>query len=173
MAQTTISLKIGNDNEGLWFVEGFGMSRKRYEGKPVVSLGRLSLIINLHSNTSSNAVFGWINSYDLAQNRHCGHLISASCQPLCVHNEKQRAKEPLSGGNYEYKVMHYRFAGEFIYSPAKVGNVSRPNQCGGVHLCPPNHLLMATINCLPTASASSTFAIKVNRRTLYCRVKVL
>lgn len=34
------------------------MSRKRYEGKPVVSLGRLSLIINLHSNTSSNAVFG-------------------------------------------------------------------------------------------------------------------
>lgn len=71
------------------------MSRKQYEGEPAVSLHSLSLIINLHSDTSYNAVFGCINSYDLAQNRHCGHLISASCQPLCVHDEKQGAKEPL------------------------------------------------------------------------------
>lgn len=70
-------------------------------------------------------------------------------------------------------VMHYRFAGEFIYSLTKVGNVSQTNQCGGVHLCPPNHLLMATINCLPTASASYSVAIKVNEHILYCRLKVL
>lgn len=34
------------------------MSRKQYEGKPVVPLQNLSLIINPHSNTFSNAVFG-------------------------------------------------------------------------------------------------------------------
>ncbi len=34
------------------------MSRKQCEGKPVVSLHNLSLIINLHSNTFYNAVFG-------------------------------------------------------------------------------------------------------------------
>lgn len=83
------------------------------------------------------------------------------------------SSEPRSRWKYEYKVMHYRFASEFIYSPAKVGNVSQPNQCGRVHLCPPNHLLMATINCLPTASATSTVAIKVNRHILYCGIKVL
>lgn len=68
---------------------------KQYEWKPVVSLHSLSLIINLHSNTSYNAVFGWINRYDLAQSRSRGHLISASCQPPCVHDEKQGAQEPL------------------------------------------------------------------------------
>lgn len=68
----------------------------------------------------------------------------------------------LSARNYEYKVMYYRFAGEFIYFFRKVGNVSRPNQCGRVHLCPPNHLLIATINCRPTASASNAGAIKVS-----------
>lgn len=71
------------------------------------------------------------------------------------------------------KVMHYRFAGEFIYFPAKVGNVSQPNQCKSVHLCPRNHLLMATINCLLTVSASSAVAIKVNKHILYSRLKVL
>lgn len=73
----------------------------------------------------------------------------------------------LSAGNYEYKVVHYRFARRILFIlAAKVGNVSRPNRCGVgvggaggrcVHLCPPNHLLMATINCLPTASPSATF----------------
>lgn len=92
---------------------------------------------------------------------------------LSVYTMESREPRSLSGGNYEYKVMHYRFASEFIYSPAKVGNVSRPNQCGRVHLCPPNHLLMATINCLPTASASNTVAIKVNKHILYRRLKVL
>lgn len=149
------------------------MSGRQNEGKPAVSLHNLSLIINLHSNTFYNAAFGWINSYDLAQNRRRGLLTSTSCQPLCVHDGKQGAKESLSGRNYEYKVMHYRFAGEFIYFPAKVGNVSQPNQWRRVHLCPPNHLLMATINCLPTASASNTVAIKVNKHILYCRLKVL
>lgn len=84
---------------------------------------------------------------------------------------KHRRPASLSAGNYEYKVMHYRFAAEFIYSPAKLGNVSRPNQCGRVHLCPPNHLLMATINCLPTASASSDIAIIGNMRILYLQTK--
>lgn len=85
------------------------------------------------------------------------------------------SREPsiLSAGNYEYKVMHYRFRGEFIYPPAKVGNVSQLNQWSVVHLCPPKHLLMATINCLPTGSASNTLAIKVSKLILYCRLKVL
>lgn len=34
------------------------MSRKQCEGKPVVSLYNLRLIINLHSDTFYNAVFG-------------------------------------------------------------------------------------------------------------------
>lgn len=67
--------------------------------------------------------------------------------------------------------MHYRFAAEFIYSPAKLGNVKRPNQCGRVHLCPPNHLLMATINCLSATSASSNIAIIGNMRILYLQTK--
>lgn len=62
---------------------------------------------------------------------------------------------------------------EFIYFLAKVGNVSQPDQCGRVHLCPPNHLLMATINCRPTAPASNTVAIKFNKHILYCGLKVL
>lgn len=88
---------------------------------------------------------------------------------LSVYTMGSGEPRSLSAGNYEHKVMHYRFASEFIYSPAKVGNVSQPNQCGRVHLCPPNHLLMATINCLPTASASTTVAIKVNKH-IYCTV---
>lgn len=84
---------------------------------------------------------------------------------------KCRQPASLSAGNYEYKVMNYRFAAEFIYSPAKLGNVRQPNQCGRVHLCPPNHLLMATINCLPTDSASSNIAIIGNMCILYFQTK--
>lgn len=36
-----------------------------------------------------------------------------------VYTMEIRKPRSLSGGNYEYKVMHYRSAGEFIYSPAK------------------------------------------------------
>lgn len=84
---------------------------------------------------------------------------------------KCRQPASLSAGNYEYKVMNYRFAAEFIYLPAKLGNVSRSNQCGRVHLCPPNHLLMATINCLPTDFASSDIAIIGNMWILYLQTK--
>lgn len=69
---------------------------------------------------------------------------------LSIHDRMQRARS-FTLGNYEYKVMYYTSPSEFIHSPAKIVNVSRPNQWNIVPLCPPNHSLMATINCLPTA----------------------
>lgn len=81
---------------------------------------------------------------------------------LFIHDRMQRARS-FTHGNYEYKVMHYRSLTKCINSPAKVGNVSRPNQWDIVSLCPPNHSLMATINCLPAACTPNTVAIKTNK----------
>lgn len=118
-----------------------------------------------------------INSNDLAQRRHGGRPTSTSCQLHCVGPPLHPPQNACSPANSLAKIMntlvHYGSAGEFIHSPAKVGNISQTNQCSRVHLCPPNHPLMATINYLPTASASNTVAIKVKRHTLYSPPEVL
>ena len=114
----------------------------------------------------SIAVFGWINSGDLARDRHCGLLTWVGCQPLSVRRGRQEHSSSLLGiMNIKSCIIDWS-EGEFIHSRAKLGNVSRWNRWPIVHLCPPNHSLMATINCGWAASASNTVTINANTHTL-------